>query len=44
MARVENMTGWKAVDHSVKTGKRWLSGASMAEEVSGNEEKYSGGK
>ena len=46
MARVENITGLKAVSTSNSTGKPWSSGASMAAEVSENAQDYSfdGGK
>ncbi|CAH3155544.1 unnamed protein product [Porites evermanni] len=41
MARVENITGLKAVSTSNSTGKPWSSGASMAAEVSENAQDYS---
>ena len=50
MARVENITGLKAVSTSNTTGKPWSSGASMAAEVSENTQdssfgdNYYGGK
>lgn len=43
IARVENMTGLRAVSQSVATGKRWASGADMAVEVTENRDKYLGG-
>ena len=43
MAKVENMTGLRAVNQSVTTGKRWSSGDNMAAEVSANDKKYFGG-
>ncbi|XP_078344110.1 phospholipid-transporting ATPase ABCA3-like [Oculina patagonica] len=42
MAKVENITGLRAVNQSVTTGKKWSSGANMAAEVSANREKYFG--
>ncbi|CAH3187086.1 unnamed protein product [Porites evermanni] len=43
MARVENITGLKAVSTSNSTGKPWSSGASMAAEVSENTQDHSFG-
>ena len=43
MAKVENITGLRAVNQSVTTGKTWTSGDSMAVEVSANDRKYFGG-
>ena len=43
MARVENITGLKAVSTSNTTGKPWSSGASMAAEVSESTQDYSSG-
>ena len=40
MARVENITGLKAVSTSNTTGKPWSSGASMAAEVSEKDQNY----
>ncbi|KAJ7376779.1 hypothetical protein OS493_032513 [Desmophyllum pertusum] len=42
MARVKNISGLSAVYHSKTTGKQWSSGASMAVEVSENQDKYFG--
>lgn len=43
MAKVEDITGLRAVNQSVTTGKRWSSGDNMASEVSANDRKYFGG-
>ena len=43
MSRVENITQVKAVNSSITTGEHWSSGASMAVDVSENENSYLGG-
>ncbi|KAJ7372889.1 hypothetical protein OS493_016818 [Desmophyllum pertusum] len=42
MARVENITGVSTVNRSIATGKQWSSAASMAVEISANENTYVG--